>query len=181
MPRELPSQERLRQLFDYDADGFLKWKRRDRSEFKADNSHRVWNSKHAGKKAGWTWSGRDNPRHSICVDYKSYLAARLIWKWHHGTEPVMVDHRDCDTLNDRIENLRPADHSLNRANTRTRNRHGLKGVARSGKRFLAQMCRGGKAEVLGIYDTPEEAHAVYANRAREVFGEYVNLEPSAAP
>ena len=79
---------------------------------------------------------------------------------------VRVDHRDGDGLNCRRTNLRPATCAQNNVNTRPHcdNRCGLKGVSRADTKslkFKASIQAGGIRRHLGLFDTPEAAHAAY--------------------
>ena len=50
------------------------------------------------------------------INYDALLMHRLIWKWHHGTEPEFIDHKDRIRTNCKIENLREASKSDNARN-----------------------------------------------------------------
>ena len=41
---------------------------------------------------------------------KCYSLHRIIWLMHYGVFPVEIDHKDTNKLNNRVENLRLADH-----------------------------------------------------------------------
>lgn len=88
------------------------------------------------------------------------------------TADRQVDHIDGDRTNNRLENLRLATHSQNRRNSRSRSSCGMKGVSRHRKRWSAKITIDGKLKHLGIYDTPEEAHAAYCAAAKELHGEF---------
>lgn len=86
----LPSQEELRNLFNYD-DGFLFRK------IPAQNNRRK-----AGDIAG---TMNANGCYYVKIKKATYLGHRLIWKWHHGTEPANVIHINGDKLDNAISNL----------------------------------------------------------------------------
>lgn len=163
--------EELRSLVVYDpATGVFTWLPRA--------GHASWNTKYAGKPAGFDWRVGRLTYRSIRIYDWPFLAHRLAWLYMTGEWPAHgIDHRDLDGLNNRWNNLRLATKTENGANTRAtkRNRLGLKGVcaaAGSGGRFRASIGAGGKQKHLGTFDNPEDAHAAYAAAARELFGEF---------
>lgn len=86
-----------------------------------------------------------------------------------------VDHKNGNSLDNRLCNLRRATKAQNCQNSKTprNNTSGFKGVTKltyaSGiVRFTAQI----KGTYLGTFDTPEEAHAAYVAKATELFGEF---------
>lgn len=98
---------------------------------------------------------------------------RLIINAPDGLE---VDHRNGNTLDNRLENLRLCAHEENMRNRRRRrdNACGLKGatfVRRTG-RWRAQIGINGKNRFLGDFATPEEAHAAYGRAAVALHGEF---------
>lgn len=114
----------------------------------------------------------------IGLEGRYYQASRLAWFYVHGKWPNgEVDHRDRDTLNNRIENLRIAEvRALQRANQKVRrdSKSGLKGVSWS-RRRQKWRARCKKREI-GLFDTPEEAHAAYVAEAQRLFGQYARAE-----
>lgn len=136
-----------------------------------------WNKKRgcraAGSPAGcvdWT-----NRRVLIGIDGKLYLAHRLAWLHFYGEWPTNdVDHRDGDSLNNSIANLRDASPSQNIANSRLSkaNTTGFKGVAwdKGRGQFVAKIKKNYKARHLGRFSTAEKAHAAYAAAAKDLFG-----------
>lgn len=94
-----------------------------------------------------------------------------------GGDVAMVDHINRNRLDNRRENLRPANPHLNAANVGVskRNTSGYKGVSKSGKRWRARIMVEGKEIHLGMYDTPEEAAEAYNEAALEYLGEYAVL------
>lgn len=86
-----------------------------------------------------------------------------------------VDHKNGNLLDNRRENLRPANHSQNAANRRVpaHNRTGYKGVVETPNgRFTAQVFKEGRRYSPGTFDTKEEAALAYDDKAVKLFGEY---------
>lgn len=67
---------------------------------------------------------------TVRVDGVSYLLHRVVYAMHHEVLPEFLDHIDGNILNNRIENLRPADARENQWNQKlnSRNTSGVKGV-----------------------------------------------------
>jgi hypothetical protein len=114
----------------------------------------------------------------ICVDGVSLLAHRVAWAITHKEWPSgEIDHRNMNRSDNRLQNLRPATPSQNKANTRafrSNKSSGLKGASfckRSGK-WLAQIQKDRKPYHLGVFDTAEGAHAAYKVAAERLFGEF---------
>ena len=152
-----PTQEKLRQLFSYDAEkGVLVWivgRRR-------------------GKPAGCL-NGRN--RRILSIDDIIHTHARLVWIWHNGAIPegMTIDHINMNKSCDLIENLRLATYRQQRLNKPAlKSKHGLpKGVTLLCGKYKAAIGTGvsGKSKHLGVFDTPEEAHAAYCRAAQEHF------------
>lgn len=100
---------------------------------------------------------------------------RLKFFLAHGWLPEEVDHRDTDTANDLLGNLRP---STRQTNAQNRNAFmkasGLpRGVTRSGKRrFKAKVTHGGTSHYLGSFASPFAASEVVEKFLRDVQGEF---------
>ena len=153
-----PSQERLRELFDYDpVQGLLIRK-------KFNGGKKVKPLKNA-------WEYRQT-----MVDSKSYQHVRLVWIWNNG-EPGMnvdIDHINRDRHDDRIENLRLATDSENSSNRGLyrNNTSGYKGVSFKQGKWVAQIMVNYTARYLGIFATKEEAVAAYQQAAAEMHGAF---------
>jgi hypothetical protein len=67
----------------------------------------------------------------ICIDGKRYAFHRVMYLYHYGIMPDIVDHIDCDKTNNRIENLRDADATWNNTNKKIQknNVSGIKGIS----------------------------------------------------
>jgi hypothetical protein len=109
----------------------------------------------------------------IKVDGTKYLAHRLAFLYMTGEFPSkLVDHRDLNKSNNRWDNIREATDTQNQANTRPRGAVPLKGVCKDRQWYKAQIEVGGKKTHLGIFSTPEEAHAAYVKAANDNFGAF---------
>lgn len=154
------SAQRVRDLFDYERQtGRLIWRQ---NKWPA----RAGNPAGAVSKDGYVIVG---------VDMRTYPAHRLIWLHVHGEWPKQqIDHIDGDRANNRLENLRDVNASMNMQNLRNSKRRnkscGLMGVSfsKNAGRWMAAIKIGSKNKYLGYFDTPEKAHAVYLAKKREV-------------
>lgn len=91
-------------------------------------------------------------------------------------DPLTVDHRNRDTLDNRRSNLRKATHSENCANRRVRSdsKSGIKGVtwSKTFSKWSAQVFKDGKRYGAGLHDSKEQASSAYEAKALELFGEF---------
>lgn len=91
-------------------------------------------------------------------------------------KPLVVDHVNGDSLDNRRANLRPATPSQNGANGRRHGKaaHGFKGIYFDNARkcWAAQIKVNYITRSLGRFDTPEDAAKVYDVAALEAWGEY---------
>lgn len=114
----------------------------------------------------------------IHIRGKGYPAHHVAWLYVFGVWPKdKLDHINQCRLDNRIENLREADGSLNRQNTtlQRNNTSGFKGVSRrrSAKRWHAEIMVNKRAIRLGWFDTPEEASRAYLDAKRRLHPFYV--------
>lgn len=147
----------IRLMFDYDPeDGLLVRKsRRGRSD--------------AGSVAG---TGTKKGYLSVEIDHKGYLAHRLAWLHFYGEFPESaIDHKDRNKQNNRIGNLRLATDSENKQNRvepQANNQTGLLGVCfhKAAGKWMAQIKLNRIRTYLGLFDSPELAHAAYLDAKR---------------
>ncbi len=142
-----------------------------------------WKQRNSGSRSDLAFNGRDAGRIAGCksrdgyaalrLDGRHYLAHRLAWLYMTGEWPKdQVDHRNGWKLDNAWDNLREANHSQNMSNRPGWGRY-PKGVMRDRSgRFRAAVRKDGRREYLGTFDTPEEAHAAYVARARELHGSF---------
>ena len=90
------------------------------------------------------------------INRKTYRTHRLIFMWHYGFFPEEIDHEDGNSLNNRIENLRPANRGENcRNRTLTnKNKSGIKGVSwcKDRNKWRVQLQINGKKLNFGDYN-----------------------------
>lgn len=67
---------------------------------------------------------------------KQWKLHHMVWLYHYGYKPTMIDHINRDPSDNRIENLREANKSINAFNTDkpSNNTSGYKGVSWDAKR-----------------------------------------------
>lgn len=104
------------------------------------------------------------------------IAERMLC--HPLTSNDEIDHINGNTLDCRRKNLRLATRRENSRNIPRpiTNTSGFKGVvkATNGDKWQAQIRVDGKLKYLGLFITPEEAHAAYCEAGRKYFGEFFN-------
>lgn len=114
------TQQQVQSLFDY-REGKLFWK----------HSHARGKIKE-GQEAGCLSS---RGYHRVMIGYKEYPTHRIIFLFHHGYVPKVIDHINNDSLDNRIENLREASYQTNMYNRRIglNNKSGCKNVSWNAK------------------------------------------------
>jgi hypothetical protein len=143
--RKDPPDFDVRELFDY-KDGKLFWKQAGR-----------------GRTVGaWAGSLMMNGYMGLNVKGRYFLIHRLIYLFHTGKWPELIDHIDCNKINNRIENLREANKSENGFNVkelRKNNVSGFNGVYWDKRvcKWVAQCRVNLKTKKLGYFDDPVEA------------------------
>ncbi len=163
-----PTQERIRELFDYRDDGFLIRK------FPAHCKNGE-----VGTVAGYIDMTYGYMR--THVDNKLCQVHLLIWIYHFGGIPKgkLIDHEDRNPLNNKITNLRFASKSQNAANSgiKPKNTSGFKGVSFEKKlsKWKVQIMDNGKKKHLGIRDNKIDAARLYDLHAKNIFGEFAYL------
>ncbi|MDO6389001.1 HNH endonuclease [Pontibacter sp. BT731] len=86
-----------------------------------------------------------------------------------------VDHIDRNGLNCQRDNLRVCTKAQNAFNSRTFGAIKYRGVSKHNDKYRAQIFTGGQRRHLGLYPTAEAAALAYNDVARELHGEYANL------
>lgn len=159
------TQEFIKSIFDY-KDGFLYYK------INRPPSHMM-----PGDLAGFT-NNKGN-RRVIKIDCKKYLHSRIVFLWHHGYLPPIIDHINRIKLDDRIENLRPA---TNGENTRNRSKAPNKSSQYKGvtfnkrhKKWRSHLMVDGNAMYLGFFDKEIDAAKAYNEAALKYHCEFASI------
>lgn len=146
--------ERLRELIHYDPDTGIFTRKIDRGGHKAGDI--MGSSSHRGYK-------------KIGVDKRRYFAHRLAWLYMYGEAPLVIDHINGNTSDNRIANLRNIDQAGNLQNHTRMNRKntsGFTGVTKKRNKWAAQLSLNNKHVFIGAYATKEEARAAYIEAKR---------------
>lgn len=110
------------------------------------------------------------------IGSKAKPFSHVVFFYMTGCWPAAeMDHINRDTLDDRWVNLREATRFQNGANKRSANKNsktGFRGVRPKGRRYEASIYRHGERKILGCFDTPQEAGAMYLRAASEADGRF---------
>lgn len=167
------TQERLKELLHYDPEtGVFTWKV---DRYCGKNYNRLRTK--AGDTAGCLQSFGSGTKYiTIRIDGRLYLAHRLAWFMITGEWVPLLDHKDGDGENNRLDNLRRANKKQNSANSKkpSTNTSGFKGVyfSKAANKWVAQIRLEDKTRYLGLYATAKEAHSIYMLEAGRHFGEF---------
>lgn len=156
------SQEHLHSILKYDKDtGVFTWRKT------------ISTRSPKGSIAG---TNREGSCIIITINLRKYRAHRLAWLYMTGKWPSkLIDHIDRNPLNNAWNNLRSATVQQNGFNSAVRphSKTGFKGVHREiTGRYSANATVNGKRIYIGVYGTPEEAHAAYTNFVKPIHGEF---------
>jgi hypothetical protein len=147
------TQKLVKERFDY-RDGKLYWK------------IRAANNVFAGDEAGFM---QGNGYRGVVIHRKIYPLHRVIFLYHYGFLPKIVDHIDCNIANNSIENLRSATVAANGHNKRVgvNNTSGVKNVSwcKAARKWVVMVQKNGKQHYFGRYENLDDA-ALVARQAR---------------
>jgi len=105
----------------------------------------------------------------ISFNGKEYLVHRLIMMYMKGSVPMEVDHIDSNPLNNKWNNLRNADRTLQELNKKSN------GVEQTREfRYVAKIKYLGKRYTSKSFDTYDEAKAAYERAREKLIKKHVN-------
>ena len=108
---------------------------------------------------------------------RQYRAHRVVWFLHYGEQPPQyIDHINGDRTDNRPENLREACHHTNLANAKrsTRNTSGVKGVQRSGNKWIGSVGFKGERHYVGPFTEIAEAEIAVRQLREQLHGDFTN-------
>jgi hypothetical protein len=156
--------EEAKHLFDYQEDGSLIWK--NPFGFKT-------------KKGDVAGHLRKNGYVAVSINKKMFLLHRIVFLWHHGHMPSVIDHVDSNSTNNKIENLREATQSQNMMNraVSTSCKSGYKGVyfVEALQKWRAYISVNRKNISIGYFLDKHEAAKAYNKAAFELRGNFAKL------
>lgn len=152
--------QRLREVLTYDATtGYFYWKAR---LAQADRTGHIAGSVHP---QGYV---------VIQIDNCPHKAHRLAWFYMNGVWPTgEIDHINGVRADNSISNLRDVSANINQQNqrkARTSSASGFLGVTwhKAAKKWAAQIGANKRKFHLGVFSTPEDAHAAYLAAKRRL-------------
>lgn len=171
--------------FTYDAKaGDLIWKALSEDLFRKPADATSWNTRYAGTITAGKYLTKF--KLNAVVQFSKKLKNRpplaykhrVIYEMHHGAIPagMLVDHKDRDPLNNRLDNLRLATKAQNGSNSRVprNNTSGYRGVHRSKRdgTWRAAIRVNGRCIHIGSFSCPKAASDAYAAAQAKYHGEF---------
>jgi len=195
---EWMTQQFLKETLTYSEDGNFYWKvDRPVEHFATLRGYRVYMALYAGKFAGKVavnevyMEGRKPLRDAreILFSYKGekkkFPTHKLVYLYHHGYIPDIIDHINGDYLDNRLENLQELNLQLNtsKASMFSHNSSGYRGVRyrKRDNKWIVNIKVDGKGYYVGQYKDLEYAAEVYNYVSKKIFGEYVFTNNTSLP
>lgn len=129
-----------------------------------------------GKEAGTPQTSRGKTYWVVRINGKGYKRSHIVyWKRYGKLPSCVIDHKDGNSLNDKIENLRDVSYQMNSQNRKSGYRGKVlpigvrKGYTnKNGEtRYSSRIKHNGITIYLGGYKTPEEAAQAYQTKQKE--------------
>ncbi len=137
----------------------------------------------------WKWNVRKNNRNSYATRHEWHNGQAFHINMHKvvidAKKGTIVDHVDRNGFNNQKKNLRLATHSQNMANRRVKEggtssymgvrKKTIKRLNHVYETYLAQIQKDKKFYHIGSFKTEVEAAIAYDKKAKELHGEFANL------
>lgn len=184
------TQKFLKETLVYCNEGVFHWRKdRPRSHFATDVGYKVYMKQRAGNLAGkisineTLVEGKKSLRDAreVVISYKGdkvkFPIHKLVFMYHYGYVPDLIDHINGNYLDNRIENLQELNLQLNasKAAMFSHNSSGYRGVRhrKRDNKWIVNIKVDGKGYYVGQYLDIEYAAEVYNYISKLIFGEYV--------
>ena len=157
----------LRECLSYFPEtGEVIWRERPKEHFQTKRVWKMWNSRYAGKPIRTIPDNNGYLVLRLTIDGKvrEVRTHRIIFAMQTGAWPTAeVDHKNRNKLDNRWVNLRLATHAENQHNCgiQSNNTSGFHGISLTKGKWQARIKTHGRRRSLGLFRTPEEAHAAY--------------------
>ncbi len=114
----------------------------------------------------------------VNIDGKFHYVHRLIFLYHNGYTPEVLDHIDGDKTNNNINNLRECSNMENSHNSKTpsHNKSGIKGVcwATRERKWMAYVKLNKKCSYFGLHSDIRDAEKAAIKGRMELHGDFAN-------
>lgn len=131
-----------------------------------------------GARKAYPWRNIGAGYLATTFERNTYYLHRLVWQYHTGEDPTMVDHKNGDKKDCRIGNLRICTPSQNQYNgpRKKNNALGAKGVVFHPKcksrPYQAKVVSLGRTTSIGYYSSVAEAASAYRAALTALAGEF---------
>jgi hypothetical protein len=153
-------------------------KERANELFVYKNNDLYWKINKGTAKAGSLVGSFDNGYRRTSVDGKLYLVHRIIFFMAYGYFPKFVDHKDGNTLNNSLENLREATRAQNNSNAQRGASFvsGAKGVGwhKHLRKWRVRVSVKNKSITVGYFDDLDLAQLVAIEARNKYHGNFAN-------
>ena len=159
------TQEYLLSVFDYNPEtGVLKYKQRPIHHFKSKSAFSNWNNNKAGKVL--TYVG-NHGYIEVAIDYKKYLAHRIIWFIEHGYWPNEIDHLNGIKTDNRSANIIDTDRKTNCKNLPMRKSNKLNVTGVRLRKYGYEVYINNNGRLLSLGNTKDFFEAVCLRKSAE--------------
>jgi hypothetical protein len=148
-----------------------------KTHFKYENGNLIWLKPTSFRKKPESIAGTVNKKCVVIGLFdKNYMAHRLIYMYHFGVMPKVIDHIDGNPFNNKIENLREATMQQNSQNSKLKitNQSGYKNVSwsKARKKWRVRLLINGLEFNFGAFKNIELADLVAQEARNKYFGSY---------